>query len=32
MELNVFDLQSDVVEDIGSGAAMIPGHTHSEPW
>jgi len=32
MELNVSNLQSDVVEDIGNGAAVIPGHTHSEPW
>lgn len=31
MELNICDLQSDVVEDIGSGTGMSPGHTHSEP-
>jgi hypothetical protein len=31
MELNVCDLQSDMVEDIGSGAGMSGGHTHSEP-
>jgi len=32
MKLNVCDLKSDMVEDIGSGAGMKAGHTHSEPW
>jgi len=32
MELNICDLQSDVVGDIGSGAGMTPGYTPSEPW